>query len=85
MKRTYFMDIKLKTGEWVTILYESASRKGTFPHSSDMWNALWRNDVEYDVECIRSADRNATNWTYILNEKNKDEQLYGRLPVMDLR
>ena len=84
-KKTYFMDLKLKSGEWVTVLYESASRKGTFPHEQDVHNALWSNDIEYDSEYLNMAFRNMSAWTYILNEKNKDEQCFGDHRIIDLR
>lgn len=77
-KRSYFMDARLKSGEWVTLLYESAHRKDTDSHMWDIWISIAKGGIGDDVERI-------SDFKYILNKKNKDEQCYGSLRIVDLR
>lgn len=80
MKKTYFMDVKLTNGEWVTLVYESDSRKGTTSHTIDFWNATYdKVSVDYIENSV------STKNAFIMNKKNKYEQLFGELKVIDLR
>lgn len=81
MKRAYFMTMKLKSGEFVDVVYKSASRKGTFPHWQDLYDAA--NDV--DVDWGYEYNNDTATFSYILNEKNKDEQCFGEHRIIDLR
>lgn len=78
MKKAYFIDVKLMSGEWVTLVYESSSRKGTTAHTIDFWNATYHIKIDYSIGV-------STKNAYIMNKKNKDEQLFGDLRVIDLR
>lgn len=79
MKKSYFIDVKLMSGEWVTLVYESSSRKGTTAHTIDFWNAAYDFKIDYIKTDV------STKNAYIMNEKNKKEQLFGDLRVIDLR
>ncbi len=80
-KRAYFRDMKLTSGEFVTVVYESASRKGTEPHWWDMYWATYDLDVDWDYE----RDKDTADFSFILNEKNRDEQCFGDHRIIDLR
>lgn len=77
MKKAYFIDYELDTGEWVTVVYESESRKGSFNNWCDLVFTAQKKGVDINVHHTDNA--------YLLNEKNKDEQLFGRLGIIDLR
>ena len=81
MKRKYFFQAKLSTGEYVDLIYESSSRRGTFPHKEDFWEAT-RGKVELADGELK---KDFTLFSYILNEKNKDEQCFGENRIIDLR
>lgn len=80
-KKAYFMTMKLMTGEFVDVIYESASRKGTDPHYWDMFFAA----KDVDIDWKYKFNHDTATFSYILNKKNKDEQCFGEHRVIDLR
>lgn len=81
-KKVYFFQTRLATGEYVDVVYESASRKGTFPHWMDMFHACESNGIElYDGE----YQKDMTLFAYIMNTKNKVDQGYGDHRIIDVR
>lgn len=81
MKRAYFMTMKLKSGEFVNVIYESASRKGTFPHDQDQYFAT----RDLDVDWTYKFNYDTATFSYILNDKNKYEQCFEDYRVIDTR
>ncbi len=77
MKKAYFIDCELETGEWVTVVYESESMKGSFNNWCDLYFTAQAKGLDIDIHNTDDA--------YLLNDKNKYEQLFGRLGVIDLR
>lgn len=80
-KRTYFMTMKLKTGEFVDIVYESASRKGTEPHDIDLYFATKDLGVDWNYK----FNHDTATFSYILNKKNEYEQCFGDHRIIDRR
>lgn len=77
MKRAYFIDVELENGEWVTIVYESDSRRGSASHRIDFYCA---------TKDLKIADKKIDfSYAYILNKKNKYEQMFGDSRIIDLR
>lgn len=83
--KAYFADIKLKTGEWVTIVYESESRKNTLAHKMDLWNAVWNSQIDYDEDDVNKCADRCDVRIYLMNAKNKAEQCFGDLRIIDMR
>ena len=77
MKRAYFIDTELPTGEWVTVIYESESKKGTFNNWCDLYFTAQEKGLQID-------DRDTCN-AYLMNEKNMREQCFGYLGIIDIR
>lgn len=84
-KRTYFMDLYLTTGEFVTVVYESAKRKNTWGHFLDMYYEAIHNEALKDVDWTNGWNKNTTDCAYILNNKNKEDQCFGDYKIIDLR
>lgn len=82
-KRTYFTTIRLNDGKYVDVIYESTSRRGTEPHWMDLSFALDKlgNDVDWNDKYMRDT----ATFSYILNDKNMEEQCFGEHVVFDLR
>lgn len=80
-KKTYFYTTQLKSGEWVNLIYESASRKGTAPHTMDLY-AVAHDKVE--LAGLYSEEDMKLN-AYILNDRNKYEQCFEDYRTIDLR
>lgn len=81
MKKTYFFQGKLASGEYVNLIYESASRKGTFPHTQDLWEATL-GKVELAAGEI---NKDTSLFSYLLNDRNKYDQCFEDYRTVDLR
>lgn len=79
MKKAYFCTVQLATGEWVELIYESGSRKGTSPHYFDLYFS-----IPSDLK-LKSYSIDTTTDCFLLNKKNKDEQCFGDHRIIDLR
>lgn len=75
------MTMKLKSGEWVDVIYESAHRKGTRPHNEDLYWATC--ELGVDVTCAYNSD--TATFSYLFNKKNKYEQCFGDNRIIDTR
>lgn len=90
--RSYFIDVRLEGGEWVTLVYDSSSRKGTQPHRDDFYLAMSRSghDLQIDNEFYENFLHGTfyghlDEFAYILNDKNKVEEEFGMNRIIDLR
>lgn len=81
--RTYFYDAVLTDGEYVTLVYTSNSRKGTFPHWCDMTEASQKHGMK--VVRNKCTVEDMTLFAHILNEKNAEDQCFGDRRVVDIR
>ena len=82
-KRTYFMDIRLTSGDFVTVVYESSHRKNTAPHQWDLFDLIKANGI--DIDWSYKYNYKPETFAYILNRKNADEQCYGEYKVIELQ
>lgn len=81
-KKTYFFQTKLSSGEYVNIIYNSEHRRGTLPHSHDIYFATKNNNIELAVEEYK---KDSTLFAHILNEQNMDEQCFDDYRTIDCR
>lgn len=84
MKKTYFMDIRFKGGEFVTVVYESAHRKNSWDHYFDLCRALERSGLKQDVDWTYKYNKDTAQFAYILNKKNAYEQCFGDHKTIEL-
>ena len=100
MVRTYFAWLRLKSGEYVNIVYNSEHRKGTWGNTSDLIEKAYNGQVcidkdRYEVRktCKRKSrsmggyywSYDFSDFIYIMNQKNMDEQRFNDYRVIDLR
>ena len=83
MKRAYFITIRLDSGEWVDLVYESSHRKGTGRHYDDLYYSARKAGVGSAV--LQYSVSDLAVFSYILNEKNKHDQCFDDYRVVDLR
>lgn len=78
--KTYFMTMKLKSGEFVGVVYKTPSRKGTNPHLLDLYFAASDIGVDWDYP----YNKDTATFAHIMNAKNKEEQCFGDNRVIEL-
>ena len=91
--KSYFLDVKLKDGRYVTLVYNSGHAKNALDHSIELQHQIEQYEKKHRVAV--DIDRDAY-WTsngryrgrkryrntmmeycYIMNKKNMDEQCFG--------
>ena len=98
--RDYFATLQLTDGSFVTFVYSSAYRKNTSNNWYDFVDSLHhyneRHKASYRIDDAKYTHtkyyrgkryqvRSISDYVYILNEKNMDEQCFGDCEVIDLR
>lgn len=81
MNKAYFFQGRLATGEYVNLIYESSSRRGTFPHTQDLWEQTLGKVELADGE----LNKDTTLFAYLLNDRNKYEQCFDDYRTIDIR
>lgn len=82
MKRVYFHTVKLRNGEYVNVVYESEHRKNTRNHWFDYYYAVLG---KADVDWAYKYNKNTAEWSFVLNEKNKEEMCFDDYRAIDVR
>ena len=86
MKRAYFFETKLETGDYVNIVYETEHRKGTHSHMSDLLWAIYENKIKVADDKIKRGKRwkDTFYFIYMLNDKNKYEECFDDRRTINL-
>lgn len=82
MAKSYFHQAKLKSGEYVNVVYESEHRRGTTQHGLDMYiQARGKADIDWGYR----FNHDTASFSYLMTKKNMMEECFDEYRTIDVR